>query len=45
MNSTICYNDNSPDVSSLNKIIKQKINFNNVKLLETPKEIGSDNLC
>tara|TARA_B100000963_G_C22626519_1_gene672633 strand:- start:2026 stop:2670 length:645 start_codon:yes stop_codon:yes gene_type:complete len=44
MNSTICYNDNSLDVSSLNKIIKQKINFNNVKLLETPKEIGSDNL-
>ena len=44
MNSTICYNDNSLDVSLLNKIIKQKINFNNVKLLETPKEIGSDNL-
>ena len=44
MNSTICYNDNSLDVSSLNSILKQKINFNNVKLLETPKEIGSDNL-
>lgn len=44
MNSTICYNDNSLDTSSLNKIIKQKINFNNIKLLETPKEISSDNL-
>lgn len=44
MNSTICYNDNSLHTSSLNKIIKQKINFNNIKLLETPKEISSDNL-
>jgi hypothetical protein len=44
MNSTICYNDNSLDVSSLNSILKQKINFNNIKLLETPIEINSDNL-
>lgn len=43
MNSTICYNDNSLDVSSLNSILKQKINFNNIKLLETPIEINSDN--
>lgn len=44
MNSTIYYNDNKLDKSSLNKIIKEKINFNNIKLLETPIEIDSDNL-
>jgi hypothetical protein len=43
MNSTIYYNDNKLDKSSLNKIIKEKINFNNIKLLETPIEINSDN--
>lgn len=44
MNSSISYNDSSIDASELNNIINKKIDINNIKLLETPIEIKSNNL-
>ena len=44
MNTVINYNDNSLDTSLLDNIIKQKINIQNLKLLEIPIEITNNNL-
>tara|TARA_Y100000389_G_scaffold44236_1_gene38931 strand:+ start:634 stop:1281 length:648 start_codon:yes stop_codon:yes gene_type:complete len=44
MNTVINYNDNSLDTSLLDNIIKQKINIQNIKLLEIPIEITNNNL-
>ena len=44
MNSSISYNDSSIDASELNNIINKKIDINNIKLLDTPIEIKSNNL-